>query len=229
MKIRQKIWPTESKKISSTASDLQDIAPDMKYLIVGLGNVGNEYTLTRHNIGFEAVDYIARQAGVNFEADRYAHTCSFRYKGKTIILVKPTTYMNLSGKAVRYHLEKAHIPLDHLLVIADDKDIALGDFKLKPKGSGGSHNGINNIIDTIGDINFPRLRIGIGNNFAKGYQIDFVLGRFETDEIDSLKPVLALMPDIVKSFAAMGIERTMNAYNNKLKKTSPQTQNNNKG
>ena len=199
----------------------------MKYLIVGLGNVGNEYTLTRHNIGFEAVDYIAQQAGVNFAADRYAHTCSFRYKGKTIILAKPTTYMNLSGKAVRYHLDKLHIPLDHLLVIADDKDIALGDFKLKPKGIGGIHNGINNIIDTIGDINFPRLRIGIGNNFAKGYQIDFVLGHFEKNEIDSLKPVLALMPDILKSFATQGLERTMNAYNNKLKKISSENNNNN--
>lgn len=191
----------------------------MKYLIVGLGNIGNEYTLTRHNIGFEAVDYIAAQNNATFAPDRYAYTCSFRYKGKTIVLAKPTTYMNLSGKAVRYHMDKLKIPMDHLLVIADDKDIPLGTFKIKPKGSGGSHNGINNIVDTLHSVDFPRLRIGLGNNFAKGYQIDFVLGKFSNEEITLLKPVLSLMPDIVKSFATQGMERTMNLYNSKAKKT----------
>lgn len=198
----------------------------MKYLIVGLGNVGNEYTLTRHNIGFEAVDYIASQNNATFAPDRYAHTCSFRYKGKSITLAKPTTYMNLSGKAVRYHLDKLKIPLDHLLVIADDKDLPLGTFKIKPKGSGGSHNGINNIVDTLHSIDFPRLRIGLGNDFAKGFQIDFVLGKFSEQEITSLKPILSLMPDIINCFATQGIERTMNMYNNKTK-TTHSTPNNN--
>lgn len=187
----------------------------MKYLIVGLGNIGNEYSHTRHNIGFAAVDYIAQQQNLVFESDRYAYTCSFKYKGKTIILAKPTTYMNLSGKAVRYHLDKHKIPLSNLMVIADDKDIPLGTFKIKSKGTGGSHNGINHIVTILNSIDFARLRIGIGNDFAKGYQVDFVLGRFETNEIEQIKPCIEESYEIVKNFATQGIDRTMNLHNRK--------------
>ncbi len=187
----------------------------MKYLIFGLGNIGNEYAGTRHNIGFEVVDYLAYLQNVEFKPDRYAWTCEFTYKGRTIILLKPTTYMNLSGKAVRYHLEKQKVEMNNILVIADDKDIPLGSCKLKPKGSGGSHNGINNIVETLHSVDFPRLRIGIGNDYAKGFQIDFVLGHFEEKEKELLRPCIVEATEIIKNFATQGIERTMNMFNTK--------------
>jgi len=185
----------------------------MKYLITGLGNAGREYEGTRHNIGFEAVDYIAHLNGIDFVSDRYAHTCEFRFKGKTIILAKPTTYMNLSGKAVRYHLNKHNIPLENLLVIVDDKDLPLGSLRLKPKGTGGTHNGINDIITTLNTLDFARLRIGIGNNYAKGFQVEYVLGKFTEEEKKQLRPSIELSVEIVKNFVTQGIDKTMNLYN----------------
>ena len=185
----------------------------MKYLIIGLGNVGREYEGTRHNIGFEVVDYIAHLNDITFQADRYAHTCQFNFKGRTIILAKPTTYMNLSGKAVRYHLEKHNIPIENLLVVVDDKDLPLGASRLKPKGSGGSHNGINHIITTLNSLEFPRLRIGIGNDYAKGFQVEYVLGKFTEEEKKELRPCIERSVEIIKSFATQGLDRTMNAYN----------------
>ena len=189
----------------------------MKYLIFGLGNIGNEYAGTRHNIGFEVVDYMAYLQNIEFKPDRYAWTCEFTYKGRTIVLLKPTTYMNLSGKAVRYHLEKHKVEPQNILIIADDKDIPLGSFKLKPKGSGGSHNGINNIVDTLHSVDFPRLRIGIGNDYAKGFQIDFVLGHFDENEKEQLRPCIVEATEIIKNFVTQGIERTMNMFNKKKK------------
>ena len=185
----------------------------MKYLIVGLGNIGREYEGTRHNIGFEVVDYIAHQQNLIFQSDRYADTCKFNFKGRTIILAKPTTYMNLSGKAVHYHLEKNKIPIENLLVIVDDKDLPLGVLRLKPKGTGGSHNGINDIISILNTLDFPRLRVGIGNDYPKGYQVEYVLGKFSKEEIEYLRPCVELSFEIVKNFVTQGIDRTMNLYN----------------
>ncbi|MDR2409762.1 MAG: aminoacyl-tRNA hydrolase, partial [Bacteroidales bacterium] len=185
----------------------------MKYLVIGLGNAGREYEGSRHNIGFEVVDYIACLNNISFQPDRYAHTCKFNFKGRTIILAKPTTYMNLSGKAVRYHIEKHNIPLEHVLIVVDDKDLPLGVLRLKPKGTGGSHNGINNIITVLNSLEFPRLRVGIGNDFPKGYQVEYVLGKFTKEEKNQLRPCIELSVDIVKSFVTQGLDRTMNNYN----------------
>jgi PTH1 family peptidyl-tRNA hydrolase len=185
----------------------------MKYLIIGLGNVGKEYEGTRHNIGFEVVDYMAELNNISFQPDRYAHTGKFTFKGRTLMLIKPTTYMNLSGKAVRYYMEKHNIPIENVLVIVDDKDLPLGTLRLKPKGSGGSHNGINHIITVLNSIEFPRLRIGIGNNYPKGFQIDYVLGKFTEEEKKQLRPCVERAVEVVKSFVTQGLERTMNLYN----------------
>ena len=185
----------------------------MKYLIIGLGNIGREYEGTRHNIGFEVVDYIAHLNNLTFAADRYAHTCQFQFKGRTIVLAKPTTYMNLSGKAVRYHLNKHNIPVENLLVVVDDKDLPLGTLRLKPKGTGGTHNGINDIVTTLNTLDFARLRIGIGNDYAKGFQVEYVLGKFTEEEKKLLRPCIEQSVEVVKSFVTQGLDRTMNAVN----------------
>ena len=185
----------------------------MKYLIVGLGNVGRVYDGTRHNIGFEVVDYIALLNNIIFEADRYAHTCQFQFKGRTVILAKPTTYMNLSGKAVRYHLNKHNIPIENLLVVVDDKDLPMGTLRLKPKGTGGTHNGINDIVTTLNTLNFARLRLGIGNDYAKGFQVMYVLGKFTEEEKQQLQPTIERSVEVVKSFVTQGLERTMSTIN----------------
>jgi len=189
----------------------------MKYLIIGLGNIGREYDCTRHNIGFEVLDYMAHLNNLTFQSDRYAHTCEFKFKGKTILLAKPTTYMNLSGKAVRYHLNKHNIPVENLLVVVDDKDLPLGTLRLKPKGTGGSHNGINDIVTVLNTLDFARLRIGIGNDYAKGFQVEYVLGKFTEEEKKQLQPAIEQSVEVVKSFVTQGINRTMNLYN-KMKK-----------
>ena len=185
----------------------------MKYLIIGLGNAGREYEGTRHNIGFEVVDYMACLNNAAFKADRYAHTCELKFKAKSLLLAKPTTYMNLSGKAVRYHLSKHNIPLENLLVIVDDKDLPLGTLRLKPKGTGGTHNGINDIVTTLDTLNFARLRVGIGNDYAKGFQVMYVLGKFTEEEKQQLRPSIELAVEIIKSFVTQGLDRTMNDYN----------------
>ena len=204
------IW---RRGLSPKSESLPESEFEMKYLVIGLGNVGREYEGSRHNIGFEVVDYIAHLNNVVFQPDRYAHICKFNFKGRTIILAKPTTYMNLSGKAVRYLMEKHNIPIENLLIVVDDKDLPTGVLRLKPKGSGGSHNGINNIIDILHSVEFPRLRIGIGSNYAKGYQVEYVLGKFSEDEIKLLRPSIEICVDIVKSFVTQGVDRTMNVYN----------------
>jgi PTH1 family peptidyl-tRNA hydrolase len=185
----------------------------MKHLIIGLGNVGREYDGTRHNIGFEVVNYIAYLNNLTFVSDRYAYTCEFKFKGRSILLAKPTTYMNLSGKAVRYHLKKYNIPIENLLIIVDDKDLPLGMLRLKPKGTGGTHNGINDIVTTLNTLDFARLRIGIGNDYAKGFQSMHVLGKFTEEEKQQLRPRIELTVEIVKSFVVQGLDKTMNLYN----------------
>ena len=187
----------------------------MKYLIAGLGNIGDEYADTRHNIGFKVVDVLALNFKASFETGRLASVARMSLKGRTLVVIKPTTFMNLSGKAVRYWMQKEDIPKENILVIVDDIALPLGTLRLKAKGSDGGHNGLISIIETIGTNEFARLRIGIGNDFPKGAQIDYVLGRWISDEEKVLLPRIEITVDLVKSFVLSGIERTMNVYNTK--------------
>ncbi len=187
----------------------------MKFLIVGLGNIGAEYEGTRHNIGFMVADRLAASAGAAFTSDRYASVTTVRCKGHQLILIKPSTYMNLSGKAVHYWLAKEKIDIDRCLVIVDDLALETGQLRMKSGGSDGGHNGLANIAELLGTTAFPRLRFGIGRNFPRGGQIDYVLGRFEAADQELIEPKLDTACEMIKSFACAGIERTMNAYNNK--------------
>lgn len=186
-----------------------------KFLIVGLGNIGEEYANTRHNIGFLVLDAMAQEAAVTFSSDRYAAMAQFRLKGRTFVMIKPSTYMNLSGKAVKYWMIKEDIPVENILVISDDVDLPLGAFRIKPKGSGGSHNGLNNIIEQLGTSDFPRFRVGIGSDYARGFQVDFVLGRWSRHEEEVLLPRIKIATEVIKSFGLAGLNLTMTAYNNK--------------
>ncbi|MDY0104150.1 MAG: aminoacyl-tRNA hydrolase [Lentimicrobium sp.] len=187
----------------------------MKFLIVGLGNIGDEYANTRHNIGFILADALAQDLGVKFSTDRLATRAEARFRGKTIVIIKPSTYMNLSGKAFRYWLEMEKINIENSLVVVDDLNLDPGVFRMKLKGSGGSHNGLNNIIEMLGHNNFPRLRVGIGSNFARGFQVDYVLGRFTRDEEKIFLERIPFGVDMIKSFISAGAGNTMNTYNNK--------------
>lgn len=185
----------------------------MKYLIAGLGNVGDEYELTRHNIGFLAVDQLADKEAADFSLDRHSYKCDFKFKGRTIHVVKPTTFMNLSGKAIAYWLNELKIPKENLLVVVDDIAIPFGNLRLRPKGSSAGHNGLKNIEQFLGGQDYARLRIGIGSNYSKGQQVDFVLSRFSQEEFDKLPQVLTKAVDMILSFCTIGIERTMSQYN----------------
>jgi PTH1 family peptidyl-tRNA hydrolase len=187
----------------------------MKYLIAGLGNIGDEYSDTRHNIGFIILDALAQSLGAKFTIGRHAFIADARVKNKELLLIKPTTYMNLSGKAIKYWLDKEKIPLENLLVITDDVDLDLGVLRLRSKGSGGSHNGLNHIIETLGMTDFSRLRVGIGKDYARGFQVDYVLGRWTSKEEKTLLPRIDMAVDMVKSFALAGVDRTMSEFNNK--------------
>lgn len=187
----------------------------MKYLIAGLGNIGEEYANTRHNIGFIVLDALAAALDAKFTIDRHAFKAEAKFKGRTLILIKPTTYMNLSGKALKYWLDKEKIPLENCLVISDDLDLPLGVLRLKVRGSGGSHNGLNHIIETLLTNEFPRLRIGIGDDFARGYQAEYVLSRWSKTEEKILIPRIEMAVEAIKSFVTVGIDRTMNDFNKK--------------
>lgn len=185
----------------------------MKFLIAGLGNIGNEYELTRHNVGFLAADQLADKFEADFTLDRHAHKCDFRYKGKSIHVIKPTTFMNLSGKAVVYWLNELKIPRENLLVIVDDIALPFEHLRLRAKGSSAGHNGLKNIEQLLGGQVYPRLRVGIGSTFSKGQQVDFVLSRFSQEEFDKLPGVLDKALEMTLSFCTIGIERTMNLFN----------------
>lgn len=187
----------------------------MKFLIVGLGNVGEEYANTRHNIGFVVLDALAQSLKSTFRVDRYAYVSEAKFKGRTLILIKPSTYMNLSGKAFRYWMDAEKISLENTLVVTDDIDLSSGTIRIKARGSGGSHNGMNHIIETIGTTEFPRLRMGIGNDFARGFQVDYVLGRWTKQEEKLMLERIPLAVEAIQSIVTIGIERTMNLYNNK--------------
>ncbi len=187
----------------------------MKYLITGLGNPGIEYDSTRHNIGWMVLDFLAHEAGVSFKSERYGFVARIKYRGRILVLLKPTTFMNLSGKAVKYWLDKENIPLEKFLVVSDDLDLEPGMLRMKAKGSGGTHNGLNNIIEVLHTSQFPRLRFGIGHDFPQGYQVDYVLGKFTSGELKAYEPRVEKAAEMVKSFAAIGVAGTMSAFNNK--------------
>ena len=174
----------------------------MKYLIAGLGNIGDEYANTRHNIGFNVVDALARLSGVSFKTGRYADVARVKIKNKTLVLIKPSTYMNLSGKAVRYWLDNEKIPLENLLVVVDDIALPPGQLRLRMKGGPGGHNGLISIIETLETEEFARLRFGIGNDFAKGYQTEYVLGKWTKAEEELLVPKIEEAVDLIKSFVS---------------------------
>jgi peptidyl-tRNA hydrolase, PTH1 family len=187
----------------------------LKYLIAGLGNIGNEYAHTRHNIGFDVLDALAKASNIHFEDNRYAYTSELKFKGRTLVLIKPTTYMNLSGKAINYWIQKERILPENLLVIVDDLALPLGSLRLRPKGSDGGHNGLKNINEILGHANYARLRFGIGDEFKKGQQVDFVLSKWDNDEEKALQSRIEMAGEIIKTFSIMGLERTMSLYNNK--------------
>ena len=183
-----------------------------KYLIVGLGNIGPDYDQTRHNTGFMVLDAFAKASNTVFEDRRYGFVGETSLKGRKVVLLKPSTFMNLSGNAVRYWLNKENIDQSRLLVVSDDVALPLGQFRLKASGSNGGHNGLGHIQQLIGQ-NYARLRMGIGNDYPVGAQIEHVLGRFSTEELEALQPAIDVAVDIIKSFVLAGIDVTMNQYN----------------
>ncbi|MAX80807.1 MAG: aminoacyl-tRNA hydrolase [Crocinitomicaceae bacterium] len=187
----------------------------MKYLIVGLGNIGAEYEDTRHNIGFKVLDELANSSSIFFTSDRLASRAELKYKGRTFILIKPTTYMNLSGKAVNYWMQEEKIPADRVLVITDDINLPFGKVRIRRKGSDGGHNGLKNINQVLGHQNYPRMRFGVGDDFYKGRQVEYVLGKWSHEELKHLPERLILCHQAILAFGTIGVERMMNEFNNK--------------
>ncbi len=187
----------------------------MKYLIVGLGNIGSEYAGTRHNIGFRVLDALAKASNLVFEDKRYGAVASLSVKGQQLVLLKPSTYMNLSGNAVRYWMNKENIPLERLLVVVDDLSLPFGALRMKPSGSDGGHNGLKHIASVLGTQAYARLRFGIGNDFPRGGQIDYVLGHFSEEDLNTMDERVELACEMIKSFCLAGIQITMNQYNKK--------------
>ncbi len=185
----------------------------MKYLIVGLGNIGAEYRNTRHNIGFKVLDALSEASNAVFEHDRYAYVAEGKYKGKTLVMIKPTTYMNLSGKAVNYWLQQTKTDISKMLIVVDDIAIPFGTIRIKTKGSDAGHNGLAHINQTLGHNKYNRLRFGLGNNFPRGKQIDYVLGEWSKEEELKLPERIDKMVEAIQSFSKIGIERTMNFFN----------------
>lgn len=188
----------------------------MKYLIVGLGNTGNEYAHTRHNIGFDVVNAFVIKHGGQFRTDRHAYVAEVRWKGKNFICICPTTYMNLSGKAVKYWLDKEKIDLQHTLVIVDEIAIPLNKIRLRPSGSDAGHNGLKSLQESLGTQDYPRLRFGIGNDYPKGHQADYVLGKWRKEEEPLVKLKIEKCVEVIESFATQGIALTMNQVNNQV-------------
>lgn len=187
----------------------------MKYLIVGLGNIGDEYVDTRHNIGFVMVDALAKALDSTFSVDRYASVAEASYKGRQLVLIKPSTYMNLSGKAVHYWMQKEKISIENVLVLVDDLALPFGTLRMKGKGSAGGHNGLKNIQELIGSENYARLRFGVGNNFQKGQQVDFVLGNWTKEEKEQISVLTEKTTSAIQMFVTIGIEKAMVFANTK--------------
>lgn len=190
------------------------IASDpMKYLIAGLGNIGTEYQNTRHNIGFDVVDYMAKDGETYFRQETHGDIAEIKYKGRTLILLKPSTYMNLSGKAVKYWMEKYKIQPENLLVIVDDLNLDLGKMRLRDKGSDGGHNGLKDIHEKLGTSQYIRLRMGIGSDFRPGQQVNFVLGKWKPAEMEAVEKMIIKASDAVKNFTTIGLKLTMDNLN----------------
>lgn len=187
----------------------------MKYLIVGLGNPGEEYAQTRHNIGFLILDAFAKASNIIFSPTRYAWSATAKYKGRTFILIKPTTFMNLSGKAVQYYMQQEKIPIENILVVVDDLALPFGSLRMKGKGSAGSHNGLSSTEESLKSMDYPRLRFGIGSEFSRGKQVDYVLGNWNEEEMKNMPDRIALAVEMIKSFGTAGIGNTMTQFNNK--------------
>jgi len=193
----------------------EEVDPMKKFLIVGLGNPGPKYEDTRHNIGFKILDKLAEKKELTFQADRYGDKTEFNFKGRKFILIKPSTFMNLSGKAVRYWLDKEKISIQNLMVITDDLNLSFGTIRLKAKGSHGGHNGLKHIQELLQTTAYPRFRFGISDEFSKGKQIDYVLSEWSSEEQDKLKERLDASIELILSFGTAGINNTMNSFNGK--------------
>ena len=187
----------------------------MKYLIVGLGNIGKEYDGTRHNIGFRVLDALAKASNLVFEDKRYGAKTTLSVKGQQLVLLKPSTYMNLSGNAVRYWMNQENIPLERLLIVVDDLSLPFGTLRMKPNGSDGGHNGLKHIAAVLGTQAYARLRFGIGNDFPRGGQVDYVLGQFTEENLQTMEERLTVADEMIKSFCLSGIQFTMNHFNKK--------------
>ncbi len=187
----------------------------MKYLIVGLGNIGDEYANTRHNIGFQTLDALAKASNVVFKDSKRAFRAEIKHKGRILVLIKPTTYMNLSGKAVNYWLQKEKIPLDNLFIVTDDIALPYGKIRIRAKGSDAGHNGLKSINEVLATAGYARLRFGIGNEFERGQQVDFVLGEWDEQERKLLPERIEHCISAIKDFSVIGVQRTMSQYNNK--------------
>jgi len=200
----------------------------MKFLIAGLGNMDSEYFGTRHNIGFEVLDHLAARLNAPFKVSSLAHVAEATYKGKKLILIKPSTYMNLSGKALKFWLDKEKIELQNCFVILDDLNLDFGSIRIRSEGADGGHNGLKDIQEKLASNKYPRLRIGIGNQFSKGKQVDYVLGKWTENELKNLAEIIKLSADATLSFCFAGLSNTMNSYNSKkiaVENTSTPTSN----
>lgn len=186
----------------------------MKYLIFGLGNIGPEYHNTRHNIGFKILDALAEASNIVFAPNRYASTAEYKFKSRTFILIKPSTYMNLSGKAVNYWIQKTKVPVENVLIILDDLALSFGHIRIRAKGADGGHKGLKSINETLGHHNYVRLRFGIGNSFGQGQQVDYVLSEWNTEELKQLPERLEVTHEAIRAFGTIGTSRTMNTFNN---------------
>ena len=221
-------WITKLFSSTSKEENINNIKPEVhehqknniesvskKYLIVGLGNIGAEYVNTRHNIGFKILDFLARKEGLDFQTVKLGSLAEYKFKGRSLLLLKPNTYMNLSGKAVQYWMEKEKIPLENIFVITDDLNLSFGTIRIKPKGSDGGHNGLKNINLVLNTNQYTRFRFGISDEFKKGKQIDYVLGEWNAAENEALPERLELASEIIKSFGTAGLENTMTSFNGK--------------
>ena len=191
----------------------EEIDPEMKYLIVGLGNIGSDYLNTRHNVGFDVLELLAEDAGVEWSGKSMGDVAQIKHKGRTLFLLKPNTYMNLSGKAVNYWMQKEKIKKENLLIVVDDLNLPFGKMRLRAKGSDGGHNGLKSVAQHFGGQNYARLRVGIGDDFKQGQQVDFVLGKWDSDEREKLPKILKDAAACVKSFSAIGLKFTMENFN----------------
>lgn len=211
-KVMKKVVKKLLKLLLNSNTNQED---SLKYLIVGLGNIGVEYKDTRHNIGFNVLDALASASNTSFEDKRYGMVAEYKFKGRTFVLVKPSTYMNKSGNAVNYWMQKTKVPIDKLLIIVDDLALPFGSIRIRPKGGDGGHNGLSHINQTLGTSAYPRVRFGIGDNFSQGRQIEYVLGKWGTDENKELPFLIDHTIEIIKSFGTAGLQLTMTRLNKK--------------